>query len=435
MLLSATTLIAEQPRSDALVIRDVTIIHVNGHPTQHSMSVLIVNGHIAKIVPGTRLKTPERAQVLDGHGKYLIPGLWNMHVHLGTYADGKRALQEYLAEGITGVRDMGSPLDDILHLRNDTAQGTIIGPDMVIAGPIVQGPLPFQQPVFIAAKDSADARQTVDMLHTRGVDFIKIQDAIPHDLYLAVAEQAHKDHLQFVGHIPPTVLPEEASNLGQHSIEHMGGRFWGILVGASTEEASFHTEEVQLYNDAIKSLEQHRTPPLTNMQAAFMKRLVATYDEKKATALVARFKKNDTWQCPTLVVLHTLWADNNQYSQDDLLWADKLIAKNTALIPVMQKQGVGLLAGTDLPPHAKDGTLHDELAALVAAGLTPIQALQTATVQPARFLKRSHNIGTVEAGKIANLVLLNANPLEDIRNTTKISAVILHGQVVVSAQK
>jgi imidazolonepropionase-like amidohydrolase len=266
------------------------------------------------------------------------------------------------------------------------------------------------------------------------VDFIKVQDAIPHDIYLAVAERSRRDGLPFVGHIPPTVLPEEASDLGQHSIEHLGGRFWGLLVGSSDDEAALHAEELQMYDDILSALNRHSPPPLTNMQAAFTKRLVESYDENKASALISRFKKNDTWQCPTLVVLRTLWAGDAQYSPEDLLWADRLITKNAAFIPLMQKSGIGLLAGTDLPPNAKGGTIHDELAALVAAGLTPMQALQTATIQPARFLERSQSIGTIEVGKTADLVLLDADPLDDIHNTARISAVILHGHIVSSAR-
>jgi imidazolonepropionase-like amidohydrolase len=433
-VLAAWSAVAEQPQTVPLVIRDATVIDCSGRPPRSGMSILIIDGQIREIAPSSRLRTPGNAQVLDAHGKYLIPGLWNMHVHLGAYADGKPALADYLAEGVTGVRDMGSPLEDILKLRKETAEGTIVGPDLVVAGPIVQGPLPFKMPVFISVKDPSAARQTVDTLRSSGVDFIKVQDAIPHDIYLAVAEQSRRDGLPFVGHIPPTVLPEEASDLGQHSIEHLNGRFWGLLVGSSKDESALHAEELQMYDDILNALNRHSPPPLANMQAAFTKRLVESYDENKASSLMSRFKKNDTWQCPTLVVLPTLWAGNAQYSPEDLLWADRLITKNAAFIPLMQKSGIGLLAGTDLPPNAKGGTIHDELAALVVAGLTPMQALQTATTQPARFLERSNSLGTIEVGKIADLVLLDADPLDDIHNTARISAVILHGHIVSSAR-
>src|SRR6266478_2595749 len=168
-------LFAQQSSMTPLMIRDITIIDCTGHAARPAMSLLISDGHIADIGPAARVKAPANAEILDGRGKYLIPGLWNMHVHLGAYADGKRALSAFLAEGITSVRDMGSPLDDILRLRQETNDGTILGPRMAVAGPLMQGPLPFQMPVFISVKDASAARSTVNMLQRRGVDFIKVQ--------------------------------------------------------------------------------------------------------------------------------------------------------------------------------------------------------------------------------------------------------------------
>jgi len=274
---------------------------------------------------------------------------------------------------------------------------------MVVAGPLVQGPLPFQMPVFISVKDVAAARAAVDMLHHRSVDFIKVQDAIPHEIYIAVATQARLDPIPFVGHIPPTVLPEEASDLGQHSIEHLGARFWGVLIGSSAREP---------------------------MRSEFTRAVVESYGPKKAAALIRRFQKNSTWQCPTLVALHTLWADSEaQYTSEDLRWAGRLLAKNAEIIRMMTTGGVRLLAGTDLAPATRNGTIHDELAYLVDAGLTPMQALETATRNAAEFVGKLDTVGTIERNKVADLVLLDANPLDDIHNTARISAVITGGRV------
>jgi len=423
-------LFAQQSAVKPLVIRDVTIIDCAGHAPRPAMSVVISDGRITAIGAAARIKAPPTAEILDGRGKYLIPGLWNMHVHLGAYADGKRALSGFLAEGITGVRDMGSPLEDILRLRQETNDGTIPGPAMVVAGPLIQGPLPFQMPVFISVKEVAAARATVDMLHSRRVDFIKVQDMIPHDIYVAVATQARLDHLPFVGHIPPTVLPEEASDFGQRSIEHLGGRFWGVLIGSSAREPELHALEVQMYQDILTALGNKQMPPTSNMRSAFTRAVVESYDPEKAAALIRRFRKNDTWQCPTLVALHTLWTDDAaQYKPEDLRWADRLLAKNAEIVVRMQRGGVKLLVGTDLAPGARNGTIHDELAYLVDAGLTPMQALEAATRNAAEFLGKLDIAGTIERNKAADLVLLDANPLDDIHNTTRISAVIVRGRV------
>jgi hypothetical protein len=186
-----------------------------------------------------------------------------------------------------------------------------------------------------------------------------------------------------------------------------------------------------MYRNILSALDRKEPPPLTNMRAAFTRGLLESYDPQKAATLISRFKTNGTWQCPTLVVLHTLWTDNDaHYTQEDLRSAELLIAKETSLVPMMQQAGVGLLAGTDLPPNAKDGTIHDELVALVRAGLAPMQALQSATRNPAEFLGTLGRNGTIETGKTADLVLLDANPLDDIHNTRRISVVIVHGRPV-----
>jgi hypothetical protein len=420
---------AQSDSHKSLLIRNVTVIDCVGHKPESNMSVLIQDGHIKAL--GRGLRAPAGATVLDGTGKYLIPGLWNMHVHLGGYPEARSALSKYLAQGVTGLRDMGSPLDDILRLKREVDEGTILGPHMFVSGPIVQGPLPFQMPVFISVKNVTEARETVDMLQNRGVNFIKIQDAIPHEIYVAIAEEAKRVHLTFAGHIPPTVTPEEASNLGQHSIEHFGGRFWGVLVGSSRQELRLQAQEVQMYQDILAALEHKAPPPSPNMRAPFTSSLIESYDNQKALALARLFRKNDTWQCPTLVALQTLWDDAEaQYTPEDMAWARRVLDRDVALVSVMQKAGVGLLAGTDLAPDAKSGTLHDELAALVDAGLTPMEALETATRNPAKFLGRLNSLGTVEQGKTADLVLLEANPLADIHNTRRVFAVILGGQLL-----
>ena len=413
-----------------VLIRDVTVIDCAGDAPQAGMSVLISGERIAAAGPESRVKAPADTQVIDGRNKYLIPGLWNMHVHLGAYSDGKAALAKFLAEGITGVRDMGSPSDDILRLRRETSDGTIPGPRMVVAGPIIQGPLPFRMPVFISVKDMAAARNAVSMLQRRGVDFIKVQDAIPEDIYQAVATQSRLEHIPFVGHIPPTVLPEEASDSGQRSVEHLGGRFWGVLVGMSSRELDLHSEEVQMYRDILTALERKQAPPLTNMRSAFTKALMESYSSQRAESLLARFRKNDTWQCPTLVVLHTLWSADSEakYTPEDLLWADRLLSKEAEVVAMMRRAGIGLLAGTDLPADAKNGTIQDELAYMVEAGLTPRQALETATCNAAKFLGKSDGFGTIQRGKAADLVLLDGDPLENIHNTERIAAVFSRGR-------
>jgi imidazolonepropionase-like amidohydrolase len=199
----------------------------------------------------------------------------------------------------------------------------------------------------------------------------------------------------------------------------------------SSRESELHADEVQMYRDTLAALEHKQAPSLSNMRYPFTKAVVESYLSDKAESLIARFRRNDTWQCPTLVVLHTLWADTEaKYTREDLLWADRLLKKESELVTMMQNAGIGLLAGTDLAADSKNGTIQDELAHMVNAGLTPMQALEAATCNPAKFLGKLDNVGSIQRGKAADLVLLNANPLDNIRNTERISVVISRGRLV-----
>jgi len=417
--------------SGTLAITDVTLIDCTGRPAQPHVTVVVVDGRIAAVTPADRAQVPDGAESVSGTKRFLIPGLHDMHLHLGDYAEGKQALPILVANGITGVRDMGSPLDDILRLRNETASGMLLGPRMVVAGPLVQGPLPFQMPLLLSVKDETTAREAVSMLQRRGVDFIKVQDALPRRLYFAILDEARRKNISVAGHIPPTVLAAEVSDAGQASIEHLGGRFFGVLVGCSREGDALHKVAADLYGAILAALERKEEPPKTNMKAAFSRRLADGYSEPKAMALFDRFVRNGTWQCPTLVSLKELWeSDSTGLTAEDLRAGSEVYEKEVEVIRGMRRAGVRFLAGTDLSPRQELANLHDELSLLVEAGFTPMEALQTATSNAAQFSGRLREEGTVEEGKVADLVLLEADPLQDIAATRRIVAVILGGRFI-----
>jgi hypothetical protein len=338
----------------------------------------------------------------------------------------------FVANGITGVRDMGSELEVVRQWRSDIAAGKLLGPRMFIAGPMLDGPTP-RFPSSAPVANAADGRKVVDYLKAQGVDFIKIQSLIPRDGYFGAADEAKKIGITFVGHVPDAIRASEASNAGQKSIEH----FTGIFEGCSTIE-----------DQLIKG-------PKTLGQN------VRTYDPEKARALIALMARNQTWQVPTLVWERGQWlVDDIDLSHDPLTkyapaaWKNRTwpmfvsaIMKDmdTDPLPVrkrfvqmeldmtlaMFRAGVPFMAGTDTAAgvHIFPGfSLHQELALFVKAGLTPMQALQTATRNPAQFMGRLADMGTVEKNKVADLVLLDANPLQDIGNTRKIRAVVLAGR-------
>jgi imidazolonepropionase-like amidohydrolase len=420
------------PQLQHLVLTHVTVIDATGAQARPEMTVVITGGRITALAKANEARLPEGAQIIDAGGRFLIPGLWDMHIHSGSYEEGKKFFPLLIARGITGVRDMGCSLEDVLRLRRETSEGKILGPRMIVAGPLIQGPLPFQMPLIVSVHNKIEASRTVVNLKGQGVDFIKVQDALPRDLYFAVASEANRQGLPFAGHVPPSISALEATKAGQHSIEHLGGRFHGVLLACSDREAELTKKIRTVLGDALKALSQKREPDDSEIfRAGFTRPLLNSYSDRKAAALFSEFKKHQTWQAPTLVaqpIREALGSGRKDLSEDDIRYGRMLMRKQLEVVSAMKRAGVGVMAGTDLAPGS--WSLHEELSLLVEGGLTPMEALQTATRNPAEFLGRLDSLGTIEEGKIADLVLLEANPLEDIRNTRKIYAVILGGKMI-----
>jgi imidazolonepropionase-like amidohydrolase len=272
--LSAACGASAQSSHASVIIENFTIVDVTGGPLQLHRTVIVEDNHIQGIY---QVPPPSKAATrIDGTGKFLIPGLWDMHVHTvfgDWFPHGKEiALPLFIANGVTGVRDMGGELGVLQQWRKEIAAGTLLGPRMVIAGPMLDGPQP-RFPSSIAIATPADGRRAVNDLKRRGVDFIKLQSLIPRDAVFAIADEARKQGIPFVGHVPDSIRASEASNAGQKSFEHL----IGIFEGSSPLEDEF-----------LKG-------PKTETK------FLATYEPARASALFALLAKNHTWQCPTLV--------------------------------------------------------------------------------------------------------------------------------------
>lgn len=436
-----------QPQTH-LVLTHVTVIDASGAPAQRNMAVVITGDRITEIGKIGHVHVPKNAEVFDETGKFLIPGLWDMHVHW--YA--KKYLPLFIANGVTGIRLMwGQPIHH--QWRKEIEQGTLLGPRMVIASPIVDGPNPFW-PGSIGVANEEDARLVVARVKQDGADFVKVYSRLPREAYFAIADEAKKQGIPFEGHVPFSVTAEEASDAGQKSFEHL----FGVLPGCSLRGDELNKA---IRDDLAESIASgtrldfelgQRFRKLSHVE-------LDSYSTEKAAALFARFKKNGTWQCPTLTVNRSYaYIDDQAFRNDprlkyvpiriksdwepgrdptlvgrtpeDVVFAKNEFQKGLEVTAAMQRAGVGILAGTDvLNPFCFPGfSLHDELALLVQAGLTPMEALQSATLNPARFLGKEKELGTVATGKIADLVVLDANPLEDIGNTRKIVGVVFGGR-------
>ena len=434
---AATMLIAGAAPERTLAVTHVNLIDATGTPAQADMTVIIVGQRIVSIEKSAAAKIPGNAQVIAAQGKYLIPGLWDMHVHeiFGDWLPEEEKIIPllFVANGITGVRDMGGDLEPLKKWRARAASGEMIAPRMVISGPMLDGPVP-RFPSSAPIKDAADGRRVVDELKRDGADFIKIQSLIPRDGYFAAAAEAHKLGIIFAGHVPDAVRAVEASNAGQKSIEHLTG----VFEGCSTVE-----------DELIKA---PRGPGRG--------RFLSTYDTAKAQALIALFQKNRTWQVPTLYWERGEWLieDTNagadplakyapaawkertwpmftkdivaSWSTDPRADREKFFEAELKMVNEMNKAGVPILAGTDTAAGVRvypGFSLHQELELIAQAGLTNMQTLQTATRNAGDYLGLA-DTGTIEKGKRADLVLLDANPLEAISNTKRIRAVVLAGR-------
>jgi hypothetical protein len=431
-LTAGGALVAQTPSQETTSIIHVTVIDVATGKKLPDQTVVLQGDRILSVA-AFDLASPPPGRVTDAHGNFLIPGLWDMHVHIQDLED----LPLYIANGVTGVRLMfGSKHTPSLRAKIASVP---VAPEVIFGSAIVDGDPPVWEGSIIIRKPD-DARRTVDEIKADGADFVKIYNDIPRDTYFALAEEARKQNIPFVGHLPYGVRASEASDAGQRSIEHLDG----IAIACSKHEQSI-----------IKELRPLHYIEKMNLVAEAIRNL----DAAQCQALFAQFRRNGTWQVPTLTVHRGMaFLNDGHFTSDARLaymsgdvrsrWQPQndfrfrrwppaefelhrgLYNADKQMVGLMFRAGVPLLAGTDaMNPFCFPGfSLHDELSLLVESGLTPLAALQSATLRPAEFLGRTEELGLITPGKRADLVLLSADPLPDIHNTTQIRAVWLHGK-------
>lgn len=436
-------------QSSTVAVRNVTVVDVTDGSLHQNQTVRIDGNEIDAVGRANEVRVPRDAQVVEGEGKYLIPGLWDMHVHAATDIRVESFLRLFLANGITGFRDMFGSLDVAERARASVEAGELPGPPrIVVAGNIVDGP-PGSWPGVVVASTPEDGRRIVDSLHAAGAPFIKVYFLLAPGTYYAISERSRELSLPFVGHVPFLVRAADASDAGQRSIEHLTG----VLGGCSSDEKAVLAASRRLTGEMGAG---NRAAATKNSMEP-VRLAVATQDDDRCRRLMDQFIENQTWQVPTLVSLRgkaylrelaaagdprtryftppSRWTADGPYGfpfteeQWDILQGE--YERQKEVVGMMADVGVPLLAGSDTAiPWAFPGFgLHDELELLVEAGLTPLQALQAATLEPARFFGRTDELGTVTEGKLADLVLLDANPLEDISNTQRIPAVVADGRL------
>ncbi|MFC1859876.1 amidohydrolase family protein, partial [Thermodesulfobacteriota bacterium] len=423
-----------------LALTNVTVIDVAEGKARPDMTVVISGDRITNTGPTGKTTPPFGARIIDARGKYLIPGLCDMHVH---FAAEETNLLLFLANGVTLIRGMGSVviepgglegftyvprqtmIDKILQNRDRVARGELLGPTIITPGFILTGPLPPGAPYKSidfqwALTEEKEARSAVRSLNDQGVDFIKVH-MTPRSVYFAVADEARHLGLPFAGHVPISITAVEAVRTGQASIEHMTGvKEYIDAAEPKGDPAAMDRRKEELFSLFAQSPDTWHVPTMALNQAFALADELYAHPDRESRLKYVRPELMAWWW--------KMWSPENFAS--DKLKSEAALEDKLKWVGELNEAGVKLMAGTDFAcPFVFPGfSLHDELILLNRAGLSTMQTLQAATLNPAKFLGLADTRGTIEKGKIADLVVLDANPLDDIANTKAIAGVVLRGR-------
>lgn len=413
-------------RQKEIVFQNVNIIPMDREIILENQTVVVKDGKIFSISESGKIKPSKNALIIDGKGKYLMPGLAEMHGHVPPVDDFepmKEVLMLFALNGITTVRGMlGHPKH--LQLREMIRKNEIIAPDFYTTGPSFNG------------QSVKTAQQAIDMVHQQkkaGYDYLKIHPGLTKETFEAMATTAKEVGIPFVGHISFDVGVWNSIEAGYSSIDHLDGFIEGIVPGIE----NISQEEVGLFGIYIaEKADESRIPELTKAlkennvwvvptQALAERWMSPEPVEEFANAHEMKYMDPETRQ---------KWADskrnlqqNPKYSKEK---ASEFIDLRRRIIRACNDEGVGLLLGCDAPQvlNVPGFSTHHELRYLVDAGLTPFEALKTGTINVARYVNKADNSGTLQAGAVANLVLLGGNPLQDIGQTKNIEGVCVGGK-------
>jgi imidazolonepropionase-like amidohydrolase len=435
------------PVGSGTIVDHVTVVDTRDGSSRRDMAVLIDGGTIRKIAPGGSFRAEGSATVVDGTGKYLVPGYNDMHTHVLDMADQSPTyFPQMIANGITGFREMAGSAALIARaktLNADSAAGKVLAPEMLA------------MPSTIIAVPQPDvAVQLVRQAKADGADFVKVVNETP-GTFPAVMAEAAKQGLSVVGHLSPTIAPATASDAGMRAIEHLGPAL-SVLLGCSTAEDSIRADILKAPPTApnVTSPFLPRAP-----EAQWFQRVMDTFSEDKCRSLARTFVKNGTWQSPTLYRVRTMqFSTDATYRNDPNLkyiepgrrasWqslADQYVASmppeddaifrrfydfQVRALQLFRAEGVKMIAGSDVTGIwcIPGFSLQAEFRQLAQAGFTPLEVLQMTTLNAAAFLGRTSSMGTVEEGRNADLVLLEADPLADVANLARIGGVFLRGR-------
>lgn len=440
----------------ALCIQNITTIDPTDGPRE-GQTVIIKEGKILRISPTAELRLSDKNQIIDGTGKYLIPGLWDAHVHFA-YMDylAPSMFDLFLLYGITSVRDTGGEIMFVKKWKDAALANPTDAPRVMIAGPLLDGMPnvydgsdPGHPPLSIGSGSVEALEKLILRLDSLGVDFLKAYEMLSPEQYYKVMEMAKRLGLKVTGHVPLSMDVIGASNAGLNSMEHM--RNLEISCASNAEELL-----IQRHTMMKKGKNLPGGVLRSSIHAAQREVALKNYDDNKANEILQVLLKNQTWQIPTLA-LNTgqtrmpygrpEWQESFTYLPDtvEAMWKKITSAVDPSEVTGFRKQysdwmlmmagkvhkaGIPMMAGTDTPiGFLTPGlSLHEELVVMTEAGISPAEALKTATVNPAKYFNLENELGSIKESYWADLLILDANPLEGIRNTQKIFGVIKQGK-------
>lgn len=418
--------------AQVVAIRDVNVVDARDSTPRTNQTVILRGSRVTAVSRDAVI--PPGARIIEGRGKYLIPGLWDMHVHTDI-VHGRALLSLYVVNGVTGVRDMAGRWDTLTAWRSEIAAGRLVGPRIIASGPYLEGgttPIPH-----IVTRNAEEGSRGVDSLVGLGTDLVKVHGRLSAETFYAIARRARERGIPFAGHVSQAVGAQAASDSGLRSVEHM----LAIPMPCTIAESL-----------ALR--------PRFPIQSA-----LARCRSLDLAPLYASFVGNSTWVTPTFTAMVEVasWPRRDvpgdslaRYLPDTLkrfvasifpmpdsvpAGADSVgqavLSKRLAQVAAMRRAGVGILAGTDAPlRNSPPGFgLLEELTLLARGGMSNRDVLRAATLEPARYLSATDSIGLVAPGMLADLVLLDANPLADIANVRQINTVIANGRVFTAADR
>ncbi len=414
---------------ETVAFSGVSLVDVQAGEVLPDRTVVVRGERIEAVGPSAGVVVPEGARVVDGRGLFLMPGLFDVHVH---FADPDTFGPLAVAHGVTFVRDMGGTTERVLSIRARAAAGQLLGPEMAVTGAILDGEQPVW-PFSIACRTPEEGRKAVADLVEAGVDQLKVYDGLDAETYRAILEEARRLGRPVVGHVPRSIELEEAFEAGQVSIEHLTGfdvRIGRLAGKEPTPGRSFaHWLDVpDLSAEDLDSLAKR-----VAASGAYLCPTLVVYER------IGRLEDPALLEDPSLAFvpasLREAWKPANDFRFRD--WTPqvyelvrKALGEQMALVGRLHAAGGRIVAGTDLsnPYLVAGASLHEELRLLAASGLRPVDALRSATTTAAALCGVADRLGTVEAGKTASMVLLAADPLEDVANVSRVAGVVLRGR-------